>query len=376
MNLSNHKLKTNTINHMLKTTGHFMIVLLLSMTTFLTSCSNDDDNANPPNNSTITVENALTNIDFKGYAIITKNGNDLVRQGFGLANQSTTMPQDYNLAYRVGSVSKTLTAAAIVQLKRDGLISDFNQTLNEFDAEFPNGNQITIAQLLSHQSGIPDYQFVVEDAYEQGTTLDEEDIYEVITDMISENGLNFEPGSGKQYSNSNFLIAALLVQELSQMSYHDYIQQKIFIPLGMTDTYKGDNIIDTDTHAEGYESGSINSTYPMTIAFGVGDFSSTPKNMETWINAVKTNWFTETEKAEIFAQNVPSGFVDFGLGWFTTQEGDTTMYWHGGNINGYWSMIGFIPEYDATIVLLSNNQDDTGTQRNAIIQHLLTNEFN
>ena len=359
----------------MKTIKHLAIIVIVPLIVFLTSCSSDDDANQTPTNYT-TVENLLTDINFQGYAIVTKNGNDLVRQGFGLANESTAMPQGYDLAYRIGSVSKTLTAAAIVQLKRDGLISDFNQSLNEFDTEFPNGNQITIAQLLSHQSGIPDYQFVVEDAYEQGAILDEEDIYEVIIDMISENGLNFIPGSSKQYSNSNFLIAALLVQELSQMPYHEYIQQKIFIPLGMTDTYKGNNIIDAGIHAEGYESSSINSTYPMTIAFGVGDFSSTPNNMEIWTNAVKTNWFTEAEKAEIFTQNVPSGFVDFGLGWFTSQEANTTMYWHGGDINGYWSMIGFIPEYDATIVLLSNHQDDTGTQRNAIIQQLLTNEFN
>jgi CubicO group peptidase (beta-lactamase class C family) len=98
--------------------------------------------------------------------------------------------------------------------------------------------------------------------------------------------------------------------------------------------------------------------------------------METWTKAVSSNWFTEAERSEIFAQNVPSGFTDFGLGWFTTQEGNTTMYWHGGDINGYWSMIGFIPEHQATIVLLSNQQDDTGAQRNSIIQHLLLNEFN
>eukprot|EP01093_Parvamoeba_rugata_P007581 TRINITY_DN22266_c0_g1_i1.p1 TRINITY_DN22266_c0_g1~~TRINITY_DN22266_c0_g1_i1.p1 ORF type:complete len:115 (+),score=24.99 TRINITY_DN22266_c0_g1_i1:61-405(+) len=114
----------------------------------------------------------------------------------------------------------------------------------------------------------------------------------------------------------------------------------------------------------------------MTIAFGVGDFSSTPNDMEIWTKAVKNNWFTASEKAEIFAEDVPSGYVDFGLGWFTTQEGNTTMYWHGGDINGYWSMIGFIPEYNATIVLLSNHQDDTGAQRSTIIQQLLTNEFN
>lgn len=358
------------------TTSHkLLLVFIVSILGLITSCSKDDDTNSPINNHT-TVEDLLNSIDFQGYAIVTKNGNDLVRQGFGLANKSTALPQDYNLAYRIGSVTKTLTAAAIIQLKRDGLISSINQTLDEFDAQFPSGNQITIAQLLSHQSGIPDYQFVVEDAYEQGEILDEEDIYDVIMLLVSENGLNFTPGSGKQYSNSNFLIAALLVQELSQMSYHEYVQQKIFAPLGMTDSYKGDNVIDVNTHAQGYLNGNPNSTYPITIAFGAGDFSSTPKDLETWTNAVKTNWFTDAEKAEIFAQNVPNGFVDFGLGWFTTQEGNSTMYWHGGDINGYWSMIGFIPEDDATIVILSNQQDDTGTQRNAIIQELLTNELN
>jgi CubicO group peptidase (beta-lactamase class C family) len=114
----------------------------------------------------------------------------------------------------------------------------------------------------------------------------------------------------------------------------------------------------------------------MAIPFGAGDFSSTPRDMEIWTNALKSNWFTEAEKGEVFAQNVSSGFTDFGLGWFTTQESNTTMYWHGGDINGYWSMIGFIPAYDATIVLLSNQQDDTGSQRNTIIEQLLRNEFN
>lgn len=357
------------------TTLHKILVAFTVTTIILfTSCSKDD-NSTPSNNYT-TVENLLTEIDFQGYAIVTKNGNDLVRQGFGLANQTTALSQDYNLDYRIGSVTKTLTAAGIIQLKREGLINNFNQTLDEFDPEFPNGNQITIAQLLSHQSGIPDYQLVVEDAYEQGETLDEEDIYEVIKDMIFENGLNFTPGSSKQYSNSNYLIAALLIRELSQMSFHDYIQQRIFNPLTMPSTFKGPNVIDENTHAQGYLNGSVNSTYPMEIAFGAGDFSSTPKDMETWVTAVKSNWFTEAEKAEIFAQNVPSGYTDFGLGWFTTQEGNTTMYWHGGDINGYWSMIGFIPEYNATIVLLSNLQDNTGSQRNTIIEQLLTNEFN
>ncbi len=348
---------------------------LLALLTLVSSCSKDDDTSLPSADYT-TVKNLLTETDFRGYAIITKNGNDMVREGFGLANQNTDLQHSQELAYRIGSVSKTFTAAAIVELKRDSLITGFDQTLDEFDTEFPNGDQITIAHLLSHQSGIPDYQLVVEQAFENGETLDEVDIYNVIKGLIAEDGLNFTPNSHKQYCNSNYFISALLVEQLSGIPYHQYIQQKIINPLGITNLYKGTDEIDISTHAQGYLNGSPNSTYPMALAFGAGDFSSTPRDMETWTNAARTNWFTETEKVEIFAQDVPSGYVDFGLGWFTTQEGNTSMYWHGGNINGYWSMIGFIPKYDATIVLLSNQQDDTGIQRNNIIQQLLTNEFN
>lgn len=348
-----------------------VIMLLLAIVLF-TSCSNDDGNL--ATNDAITIKDVLTDVGFNGYAIVTKNGEDLVRQGFGLANVNTEMPQDYNLAYRLASVSKTLTAAAVIQLKRDGLIANFNQTLSEFDDGFPEGNQITIAHLLSHQSGIPDYFFLAKEANEQGETLDLDAIYDLITDLISENNLDFTPGTSKAYSNSNYFLAGLLIQELSGMSYHDYIQQKILNPLDMNNTFKGLDNIDVNTHAQGYKNEIPNSNYPMVNAFGAGDFSSSPKNMEIWVNAVKNNWFTEVEKAEIFAQDVPSGYVDFGLGWFTSQEGNSTMFWHGGDINGYWSIIGFLPESNTTVVVLSNQESDNeATQRNAVIQYLLTN---
>jgi len=361
--------KTHTKKFLRKSLIGFLLL------TSLLSCSSNKDDTLVMNDLT-TVSDVLNTINFSGFAIVTQNGNDLVRQGFGWANESTAMPQDAHLAYRIGSVSKTLTAAAIIQLKRDGLITSLDQTLDEFDPEFPVGNQITIAHLLSHQSGIPEYQLVVEQLFDQGEDLDEGDVYEVIKELISQNGLDFTPGTSKAYGNSNFLIAALLIQEISGMNFHQYVQQKIFNPLGMDNTFKGANSIDPQSHAEGYQNGTPKSNYPMTIAFGSGDFSSSPIDMEKWINAVNTHWFTETEKGEIFAQNVPNGFVDFGLGWFTTQEANKTMYWHGGDINGYWSMIGFVPEHNVTIVLLSNHQDDFGNQRNAFIEALLTNILN
>lgn len=364
---------TKTIKPGINGVNLFSLILILAFFPFAMSCSKDDDSDNSNAYSNLT--KTLNEVNFQGYAIVTKNGTDLVREGFGLANKDQSTPQNPDLVYRIGSVSKTLTAGAIVQLQRDGLIQNFSQTLNEFDPEFPNGDLITIAHLLSHQSGIPEHQLLVEQSYANGNPLDVDDIYELITDKITQDGLNFTPGTGKQYCNSNYLIAAMLVEQLSGKSFHEYMKEKMFNPLGMLKTGKGNNEIDINTHAQGYFNGISNSNYFMTIPFGSGDISSTPSDMETWVNAVKTTWYSEAEKANIFTQNVPSGYVDFGLGWFTTQEGNTTMYWHGGDINGYWSMIGFIPEYDATIVLLSNHQDDTGEQRNTILNVLLKNEF-
>lgn len=350
------------------------ILFIFSLVLFVACSSDDGDNTPIDNNKTI--EEVLTDIGFNGFAIVTKNGNDLVRQGFGLANEDTAMLHDLELPYRIGSVTKTLTSAAMFQLKRDGLISSFDQTLDQFDDEFPFGNQISIRQLLSHQSGIPDYFFVADEAYDQGVALEQDEVFEVILQLLADQGLNFTPGTSKEYSNSNFYLAGLLIEELSGMSYHEYVQQKILSPLGMNSTFEGDDVINAETHAEGYRNNATNSTYNMVNAFSAGDFSSSPKDMEIWINAVQNNWFTTAEKDELFAENVPSGFVDFGLGWFTTQEGNNTLYWHGGDIRGFWSMIGFIPNKNLTVILLSNHQDDTGLERNTFIQEILNNNFN
>ncbi|GLB47976.1 serine hydrolase [Neptunitalea sp. Y10] len=335
------------------------------------SCNDSDDTTTSFN--PISYDQLLEDLDFSGYAIITENGEDILRNGYGYANTNLLTPQSSAIQYRLGSVSKTLTAAGIIQLKRDGLITSFEQTIADFDPDFPYGDQITIAQLLSHQSGIPDYLSTIETDALNGTDYDAETIYDIISYMITQNGLLFEPGSQKQYSNSNYLLAALLIEELADNGYYYYITDNILTPLAMYNTHKGNNTVNEQTHALGYLNNQDVTTYPMSITFGAGDWSSTPTDMELWVNAVSSNWYTPNEKELIFTNNVDSGYTDFGLGWFTSKEGAKTMYWHGGDINGFWSMVGFMPENNTTIILLSNHQGDAySTQRNQIIEALMT----
>lgn len=308
--------------------------------------------------------------------LISRNGADVLRTGFGKANLATGEMNATDTRFRIGSVSKTLTGMGVIQLLRDGLLTNLDQPLSDFDVAFPLGNQITVRHLLTHQSGIPDYVGAFEGPAKSGESFTPEDIYEVLAASIAENGLNFTPGTLTQYSNSNFLIAALLIQELSGTTYHDYIKQNVLIPLGMNDTEVGTNDIPGVGYAQGYHNGQNASSYPMSLAFGAGDWTSTVNDLEKWCAAAMgATWFTPAEKEMIFGGEVPAEATVFGLAWFKSNIGGRKFYWHGGDIDGFSALIGFVPASNSILIALSNEQDDTAATRNAIIETIVKEEL-
>jgi CubicO group peptidase (beta-lactamase class C family) len=225
----------------------------------------------------------------------------LVNQGYGLANQEDGTPNSPELVYRVGSVTKQFTAMAILQLKRDGLIEGFDQTISEFDDEFPEGDRITLRHLLRHHSGIPDYVGPVEDYSEAtGTFVPKEDILDAITENIEEDGLQFEPGEFFAYSNSNYFILGLLVEELTGMSFEEYLHANVFSLLGMDNTGAGYDEITQPTHAYGYDNSGMVRPYQMQIAFSAGYLESNISDLEIWGDAVMGSFLSDSEKAEVF----------------------------------------------------------------------------
>ncbi|GAA5224782.1 hypothetical protein GCM10025777_54130 [Membranihabitans marinus] len=318
----------------------------------------------------------LLDLKFNGTVFISKNGQTLLKRGYGQSNRETGIANDIQTQYRIGSVSKTLTGMAVVQLMRDGLINDFDQPISDFDPDFPLGHLITIRQLLSHRSGIPDYLGGVEYLAKAGSFFSPEDIYDIISENIVENGLLFSPGGKTQYSNSNFLIAGLLVEHLTNTSLDQYIEEHILLPLQMTATEIGQNEIDNPLHAQGYNKEKNVSSYPMNIAFGAGDWSSNVEDMALYCAAVMgDSWFTPAEKAEIFDVEVSEGNTGFGLSWFKSNIDGKSFYWHGGDIDGFTALIGFTPESKGIIIALSNQQDDTGKLRNTLIEKIVKAEF-
>ncbi len=357
----------------------FNMIYLFMLLLGLVACGEDDDKVIsdlPTISEYTTAEALLQDQNFRGSVLIQKNGLDVIRKGYGMADASAGMPNDVSKIYRIGSMTKAFTAAGVVHLKRDGLIQSYDQPISDFVDDFPYGDQITLRHLLTHHSGLPDYTGAIEDAViNENLSITPEDILEIIAASVAEEGVLFTPGEQFGYANTNYLMLGLLIEDLTDMSYHDYLQTKIFTPLGMNNTGLGEDDIVGPAYAKGYKDASVVAPYPMQIAFSAGDLVSTIGDMEIWASAMMGDFFTAEEKAEIFAAPYAQDDINtVGFGWFTIKIDGKLMYHHGGDINGFTSFIAFLPESQGMVVLLSNEQD-MGEQRNAIMETLAKYEF-
>ncbi|GAB4246318.1 MAG: serine hydrolase domain-containing protein [Ekhidna sp.] len=353
------------------------ITLLLTavLVSAMSACSDDDS---PQLNTAeyTSAEAYLEEIGFSGSVLIRKGDADLVRKGFGMADKAGNIPNDPSLIYRIGSVTKSFTTAAIVNLKRDGLIESFDQPLSDFDDEFPQGGQITIRHLMTHHSGIPDYVGPVEAfAEENNYHFEPEEILEIIAESIEEDGLIFTPGEFFSYSNSNYLILGILIEELTGKTYQEYLQEKVYSPLNLLHTAKGPDIITGSERAKGYNNGLEVGAYQMQIAFSAGEIESTISDLEKWGDAMMGNYYTAEEREAMLAPPTGQDGVNApGAGWFTLNIENQVIYHHGGNIDGFTSFLALIPASNGLIILLSNEQDKD-EQRNQILETIMKNEF-
>lgn len=360
----------------MKTRVHTMIALALLI--IISACSNDDNKPTPtePVGDYTTAEALLEAHGFQGSILIRKGGTDFLRKGFGMADADAGVANDPSLVYRIGSMTKAFTTMGVVNLKRDGLIESFDQPLSDFDDEFPHGEKITLRHLMTHYSGLPDYIGVIEEIYRnQNTYFAPEDIYDIIKESAGEDGLLFEPGSNFAYSNSGYLILGLLIEELTSMDYNDYISQNVMGPLGMNQTTIGEDDIQGDGFAKGYRDGQVVAPYLMELAFSAGEFESTIADLETWGDALMGNGFLSADEKEDYfaAPYTEDDFFTSGMGWFTIKLDGTLVYNHGGNIDGFTSIIALLPETNSMIIMLSNVENWSPV--NDVLEALVVNEF-
>jgi len=301
---------------------------------------------------------------FNGSALVAKDGEVILKKGYGMANMEWDIPNSPQTKHRLGSITKQFTAMLIIQLASDGKL-DLQAPITTYLPEYPKttGDQITTHHLLTHTAGIPNYT-----SFPKFFEEDSRDPYspEEFTKKFQDMELEFTPGERFNYSNSGYFLLGLLVEKLSGKTYEEMLTEHIFSPLGMKDSGFDHHSNILKNRATGYEkNGSefINAPYlDMSIPYAAGSLYSTVEDLYLWDQALYTNKLLPQKYMDMyFKPYIPAfGSFHYAYGWMTSNEalGNTTdsiaVISHGGGINGFNTQISRSPSDQSLIVLLNN----------------------
>lgn len=303
-------------------------------------------------NTKITQE--IESIGFEGIVYITQNGSPVFSQATGKNEKGESLTPDSPMY--IGSVSKQFCAAAVMMLQNEGKLS-INDTLDKYFPEYEIGKDITIKNLLTMRSGVPEMLGSVKD-YSADKT--EEENTALIKEWIFSQPLAFEPDSKYSYSNTNFFLLGNIVEMASEKSYNDFIRENIFIPLDMNSSgfisevksnpfFSQSLTYDTFTAGEDAEG----------LTKGAGDIISTAYDMEKWMSGIKSGKLVSAENfAEMTTDYSPEFPMSNSFGFSSLYDGGKG---HIGRI-GYYVAMDYINESKGVNIFVATNSTYSGLQ--------------
>ena len=295
---------------------------------------------------------------FSGAILLARDGKILLGKGYGMANLEDETPNTPQTKFRLGSITKQFTAAAILKLQEQGKLS-VQDTICKHVENCPAAWQtVTVHHLLTHTSGIPNMTSFPEFRkvkFFRTTPL------EAIA-MFKDKPLEFAPGEKFRYSNSGYLLLGYVVERASGKTYAEYLRENIFQPLGMKNTDLDVNSAILKHRAAGYTQGPqgiINAEYiDMTIPYAAGALYSTVEDMYLWDRALYTEKLISKKSLEAMNTPFKEGY-GYGVG-IGEQYGLKTIV-HGGGIEGFSTFLARFVGDDGTVIVLSNI-DRTNTE--------------
>lgn len=288
--------------------------------------------------------------------LVVRDGNSVVRRSYGLANLEENIAATPETNFRLASVTKQFTAAAILLLAEDGKLA-LGDRIRKWFPSLPSAvDAVTITHLLTHTSGIVDYEDVIPD----GTTAQVHDA-DVLRLLASQDSTYFKPGSGYRYSNSGYALLALIVERASGMTFATFLNKRVFVPLGMTHTVAYEEGISTVLNrAFGYAmKGGAWARRDQSVTsavLGDGGIYSSIDDMAKWDAALYDSRLLSDESRRLaFTPHTSTDQPDvkYGFGWRITGE----TLWHSGETSGFRNVIVRYPSRRLTVVLLTNRND-------------------
>lgn len=288
---------------------------------------------------------------------VVRGGAIVYEQAYGDARLDPRTPATTSMRYAIGSVSKQFTATAVLLLAEEGKLS-LHDPVAKWFPQLTRARDITLEQLLSMTSGYQDYwpqDYVFPDMKRPATTT-------TIMQRWAGKALDFEPGAKWQYSNTNYVIAASIVERVSGMGFMEFLRWRIFTPLGMTSVADVNAGPLTATDAQGLLRNALGPLRPAPKEapgwlFGAGQLAMTAHDLARWNIAVidqsvlrPESYRTQQTERLLQAGNA----TGYGLGVSIGAQGGRRRIAHGGAVSGYTTSNVIFPDDRTAIVAFTN----------------------
>ena len=299
------------------------------------------------------IEPSVTSNRFMGAVLVAKDGAPLLDKGYGYANLEWQIPNTPTTKFRLGSLTKQFTAAAILLLEERGKLK-LDDPVKRYLPDAPAAwDKITIFNLLTHTSGLPSFtEFSEKEGQNTIPTTPQQ-----LVARFRYKPLDFKPGEGWHYSNSGYVLLGCLIETISGQHYADFLRENIFAPLGMHDSGYDSNESIIPRRAQGYSPGKEepqNAGYVhMSVPFSAGGLYSTTHDLLLWEDGL----FGGKVLSAASLKEMTSPFKEnYALGVFVGEHQGHKVVYHDGDIEGFDTYMAYYPADKVVVVVLGNVQ--------------------
>jgi CubicO group peptidase (beta-lactamase class C family) len=294
--------------------------------------------------------------DFSGAALVARGEETVFEAAVGAADLGRNDAVAVDTLFRIGSVTKPITAAAVFRLQDERLLSAADAIGRHLSNVPASWSAITIAQLLTHTSGIASYTNLPEySALEQLPAAPRE-----ILARVAEVPLLFEPGRGYAYSNTNYVLLGLLLENASGEPYETVLKNRIFSPLRMEHSGYVLPPHFAARLARGYDRADgtwkLARKVDMSVAYAAGGLYSTVQDLARFADGLFNRGVLTSSSLDAM---VAPAHRHCASGWFVGEHHGLRMMWHSGAIAGYSSHLAYFPDQRVTIAVLTNHESGT-----------------
>jgi CubicO group peptidase (beta-lactamase class C family) len=294
--------------------------------------------------------------DYTGSVLVATKSGVLFEKGYGYKNKETRSLNDTNTIFQIGSITKQFTSAIILQLEEQKKLS-LQDSVTKYIPDYPNGNKITIEELLTHTAGV--YNYTNDAAF-----MKNESMHPISRDSLigrfKYKPLDFNPGEKFSYSNSGYELLGYIIEKVTGESYFQAVRQRIFQPLHMDHSGFDFTGLHSPDKALGYTSQSTTSApiVDSSVSFAAGAIYTTVGDLYKWDRALLSGKIlSQASQQKAYTPHL----ANYGYGWMIHVVDGEKIVEHGGGITGFVSYIKRIPEDETCIIILDNQPNSANT---------------